>query len=77
MMLQVHEGKHLARQHGLFNKAAATQQHHVTGGFAALQDQDIPGDQLPGRQGPHPPPLHQGHNAPLVDQLYHGLVLTP
>ena len=45
---------YLARQHGLFNEAAAAQQHHVAGCLASLQDHHIARHQLPGRQRSHP-----------------------
>jgi len=71
------EEEHLARQHRLLHKAAATQHHHITGGFALLKNNHIPRYQSVRGASPHPPLLNDGHDVPLVHQVHQLCMLLP
>ncbi len=71
------EEEHLARQHRLLHETAATQHHHITGGFAILKNNHVPGHQFVRGASPYPPPLNDGHDAPLVHQIHQLCMLLP
>ncbi len=71
------EAEHLARQHRLLHKTAATQHHHVTCSFALLKNNHIPRHQSVGGASPYPPLLNDRHNVPLIHQIHQLCMLLP